>query len=242
MLDAVVRLAKTRKKALFSFFLLFSFLFSFSISASTPAFLNFKYSNAPISEVIKNVANITGKGVVFSGIETRITWIQKFPKIALFDAFKSVLNSQGYYLAREKSAIWSIRKITDGVDVKLKAWAVQRLENVIAVDLEDAVFILFGDRVRITGSSKGGRVAVLGGQIDLLPDALNMIQNLDRESKPDQDYTVYKVKNILLRDLTKRLVDLLGKDIGLAPNPWSKEILIKGPIEARLTEIGRAHV
>ncbi|MBF0383184.1 MAG: hypothetical protein HQL69_19350 [Magnetococcales bacterium] len=120
------------------------------------------------------------------------------------------------------------------MDLKLKAWAVQRLENVIAVDLEDAVGVLFGERVRITGSKKGGRVAVLGGQIDLLPDALLMVQQFDEESRPDQEYNVYRVKHVLLRDVTKRLDGLLGKKVGLAPNPWSKEILVKGSIEDRL--------
>ena len=221
---------------LFSWLLLFSFLLLiyFPASAQSSEFLSFKYSKAPLSEVIKDVAEITGKGIVFSGMDTRITWIQKFPKIGLFEAFKVVLHSQGFYLVREKTALWSIRQRDDGVDIHMNAWAVKSLENVIAEDLQDAFGVLFGGRVRITGGGKGGKVAVIGGQVDLLPVAVSMVEKFDALSKPGVEYTVYTVRHVLLRDVVQQIIAFLGKDVGLAPNPWSKEILVKGSVRDRI--------
>ncbi|MBF0132097.1 MAG: hypothetical protein HQL75_05865, partial [Magnetococcales bacterium] len=130
--------------------------------------------------------------------------------------------------------MWSIRKFDQGTDVLSGAYLVMPLKNVVANDLKESFQLLFGDRVRITGGEKDSHVAVVVGQLSLLDRASVIIQRFDDASAPASDHDVLDISNELVRKIDTRLRSVLGDSVGIAPNPWTRQILVKGTPSQRL--------
>ncbi|MBF0146709.1 MAG: hypothetical protein HQL84_11980 [Magnetococcales bacterium] len=230
----VVRELKVKRKIAVFFNVFILFLCFNGVAFPEGRFTTVNFHNIPLAEVAEYVSQTAKVGIIFSGIEDRITWNQTFLIDNLFLVFSSVLNAQGYYFASEGYGLWSIRKHDQGTDINSGAHLVMTLRNVSANDLKESVNLLFGNKIRIAGGEKEGRVIIITGQLSLLQKAFSIIQQFDDSSEPVKDHEIVDISHELTRKIEPRLRSVLGETVGITSNPWSKQILIKGTPSQRL--------
>ncbi len=204
------------------------------VSAATDAsdpdnFISVEFNNAPLSEIILLISEITQNSFVITTGEIKLSWIEpNIPKIALMDRFRKVVTGAGLSLIKVegKKPLYFIREKASVVANSVEAIASYHLKNLNADSLKDTSEVLYAGNL-VVHPIENSKVVLFTGTPELVTQFTELLQKIDVPQ--ENDIEILRVKNISVKTAIKALTDTkLIADNTFFPDYWNRSIVVKG--------------
>ncbi len=193
-------------------------------------FISVEFNNAPLSEIVALVSEVSGNSFVISAEEPIVlSWVeQNLFKDDLINRFKEVITGAGLLLHSLPSdtPLYIIKKTPSVLANSPESIGFYHLKNLNPQSLKDTSEVLYAGSLAVN-SIEGSNVVLFTGSPDLVNQFMELLSKID--TPLDTDIATIRVKHISVKAAIKALTDTkLISDNTFFPDYWNRSVLIKG--------------
>lgn len=229
---------KTILSSILLFFILFFFVFCMALQSDAALnqdqvdrnnpenFVSMEFDNAPLSDVMFLVAEITEKTFVLTAVDKKISWVQSnIYKKDLLDEFLNVVTSSGLIYHESNNAYLITGDSSPLSNVK-KSVGFYKLKHIKSEALKETSEILYKNRLAINPVEDSSVVLMSGDPRDV-EQFISLIEAAD--TRKETDITVYRLQNISVKTARVALIEIgIFEDNSFYPDYWNRSIIIRG--------------
>ncbi len=224
----------------FYFISLVSLFYSARAENTPDDYLSVEFDNAPLSEIVILVSEISGQSFVISASnEIHLSWVeQNIAKKDLLNSFKKVVVGAGLTLHSVPGDpdLYIIREIASVIPNSSESLGFYHLDNLDPEALKDTSEILYGGALAIN-TLEDTNVVLFSGSPELVEQFLELLGQIDIPR--DTDISVVRLKHVSVKSGLKALEDTkIIEQNTFFPDYWNRSIVIKG--NKYQTQVARA--
>jgi general secretion pathway protein D len=198
-----------------------------------PSTVDVDFDNAPLSEVVFTIAEITGAGYVWPSLpELTVNWSEKnIQRPHLMNSFNDVLSAYGLTCVpierrRNFFVIQQISRRTSGAHDGSSG--VYFLKHINADSFEESIAALYDSRLSYA-LMRDNNAVYFSGAPKIVRGFTAMLEQIDRPAQNLRALTV-KLAHVPVKDAYTS-VQQLAENTKVLPNYWNRSIILRGPVQ-----------